>query len=230
MSLAQSLYSFLALVIRFLPNILDSGIQIWNAVEIDQMVKSGEINYPGPFDLPPGQRRRRSISESSSIYNIHLADWLQFQVTVEGLVSIGLVQVPGICLALYGIVQAIRTSTSVKQGVKNSLHASLLIFLPFFIVEIFGFFQFSFSSIFHACCGFVSGQCNKMVARKLDFLHFLGKKDGTGKAKMLCFDAAKVFCGSCVQLCFQIVLLEYWLSSATLENFISGVSTRILML
>merc|ERR1719317_1263935 len=48
-----------------------------------------------------------------------------------------------------------------------------------------------------------------MVARKLDFLHFLGKKDGTGKAKMLCFDAAKVFCGSCVQLCFQIVLLEY---------------------
>ena len=95
------------------------------------------------------------------------------------------------------------------QAAKDSLHASVLMFLPFFLVEIVSFFEFAFSSAFNACFGFLCGQGIKQFVKKFDFLHFLGKKDPTGKAKLLCLDASKVFFGSCLQLCLQVVLLQF---------------------
>ena len=201
------IYSILGLVLRFLPTVLDSGIQIWNGLKIDQMVRGGQISYPGPFFNKP--RAQRSTSESSSVTTISLTEGLTFQFSIEGLVSIGLVQLPAILLALFGIVKAMRTCTSFKQGLNDSLHASVLMFLPFFIVEIISFFQFSFSFLFDTCLGFICGKCSKAVVQKFNFLYFLGAKDPTGKARMLCLDATKMFCGSCIQLCLQIVLLQY---------------------
>ena len=114
MSIANSLLSLSGLVFRFLPTFIDSGVQIWNAVEIDEMVKTGDIDFPGPLEFVEQARRKRSTVESSSLFNIHLTDWLQFQVSVEGCVSLGLVQLPGFCLALFGMVKAILEDTSLK--------------------------------------------------------------------------------------------------------------------
>ena len=43
---------------------------------------------------------------------------------------------------------------------------------------------------------------------KLDLLFFLGKKDKTGKEKVLCLEAAKAFFGSAIQLPIQIWILQ----------------------
>eukprot|EP00092_Neocalanus_flemingeri_P070774 GFUD01086900.1.p1 GENE.GFUD01086900.1~~GFUD01086900.1.p1 ORF type:complete len:481 (+),score=87.55 GFUD01086900.1:40-1482(+) len=205
------LYSLLNVALRVLPIVLDSGIQIWNGVEIDQMVKDGEISYPGPLRVKEQEfgRRKRSIQEGLSLVNITLTDGLSFQMTIEGLVSIGLVQLPALCLAVFGIVQAFQTEGFSKRAAKDSVHASVLMFLPFFLVEIVSCFQFFCSSVFSSCLGFICGKCTQKCVKKFDFLHFLGKKDPSGKAKLLCLDAAKVFFGSCIQLCLQIVLLQY---------------------
>ena len=43
---------------------------------------------------------------------------------------------------------------------------------------------------------------------KLNLLFFLGKKDKTGKEKVLCLEAAKAFFGSAIQLPIQIWILQ----------------------
>ena len=71
-------------------------------------------------------------------------------------------------------------------------------FLPFFIVELFGFIEFSLSNGVQFCCSLaVEKSVEKFVKKllkKFDLLFFLGEKDvsGKGKEKLLSLNAAKV--------------------------------------
>ena len=49
--------------------------------------------------------------------------------------------------------------------------------------------------------------CGKLFEKMMSLLHFLPANDARKKDRLLCVDVAKVFFGSCLQLCFQLVLL-----------------------
>ena len=75
-------------------------------------------------------------------------------------------------------------------------------FLPFFIVQLFGLFEFSLSKGIQFCCSLAVDKCVgksvekfvKKIVKKFDLLFFLGEKDvsGKGKEKLLCLNSAKV--------------------------------------
>ena len=51
---------------------------------------------------------------------------VRFVITVEGLLSLALVQLPGISLAILGIMKAVINHGMTSQGAKDSLRSSLL--------------------------------------------------------------------------------------------------------
>ena len=57
------------------------------------------------------------------------------------------------------------------------------------------------------CKVFCSKAVEKLV-QKTDILFFLGKRENTGREKILCLQAAKIYFGSAIQLCYQIWILQ----------------------
>ena len=51
---------------------------------------------------------------------------VRFVITAEGLLSLGLVQLPGISLGILGIMKAVMNHGMTSQGAKDSLRSSLL--------------------------------------------------------------------------------------------------------
>ena len=140
------------LLFRFLPNLLDAGIQIWNAFEINNMTlptvdANPKVNstipstntekcqivcypnvcfcvfkYPSPIyweyrrplqisrsysdSYEAVGRRKRNIDFDNTIYNININLSLNYNITLEKIVSIVLVQLPGIVLGILGIIKA----------------------------------------------------------------------------------------------------------------------------
>ena len=90
----------------------------------------------------------------------------------------------------------------------NLSRSSILLFLPYFLVELFGFLEFFLSFIVKMCCSIVGTESMKKVVSKCDLLFFVGKKDKTGKEKILCLESAKLFFGYGPQLCFQLWILQ----------------------
>ena len=148
-------------------------------------------------------RQSRSLSQEDLIsvtFNI--------KITLEGAISLGLVQLPGICLGLFGVFRAFQRSGLSKQSVKDSLRSCLLFFLPFFIVELIEFVHFILSAGINLCCALVCSKVGEGMVSKFDLLFFLGNKDSTGKEKILALDSAKVFFGSVLQFCVQFYFIE----------------------
>ena len=54
----------------------------------------------------------------------------------------------------------------------------------------------------------VGTESMKKIVSKYDLLFFVGKKDKTGKEKILCLESAKLFFGYGPQLCFQLWILQ----------------------
>ena len=86
--------SFLAIILRFLPTVLDSGIQIWNGFEIDQMVRDGNFSYKGVGRFYENEldvdlsRRKRSIAEdptNTTIINITLTKGISLSSLPRGI-------------------------------------------------------------------------------------------------------------------------------------------------
>ena len=86
--------------------------------------------------------------------------------------------------------------------------STVLFFLPFFVVELFGFLEFFLSSGIKICCSFGINKIVNNILEKTDILFFLGKKDKTGKEKLLCLEAAKIYFGSAIQLCYQLWIFQ----------------------
>ena len=51
---------------------------------------------------------------------------VRFVITMEGLLSLALVQLPGISLGILGIMKAVMNHGMTSQGAKDSLRSSLL--------------------------------------------------------------------------------------------------------
>ena len=148
---------------------------------------------------------------------------------MEGALSLGLVQLPGVCLGLLGIFKAFQLHGLSKQTAKDSLRSSLLFFLPFFIIEIIEFVHFILSSGVNLCCSIICSQLGEKIVSKLDLLFFLGKKDKTGREKILALDAAKVFFGSVLQLSVQLYLIEISRDDIRVSQYFSVISSLLLI-
>ena len=55
-----------------------------------------------------------------------ISEDVRFGITMEGLLSLALVQLPGICLGILGIMKAVINHGMTSQGAKDSLRSSLL--------------------------------------------------------------------------------------------------------
>ena len=55
-----------------------------------------------------------------------ISEDVRFGITMEGLLSLALVQLPGICLGILGIMKAVMNHGMTSQGAKDSLRSSLL--------------------------------------------------------------------------------------------------------
>ena len=92
--------------------------------------------------------------------------------------------------------------------IKTLFRSCILFFLPFFLVELFGFLEFFLSAGVKVCCSIMCSQAVEKLLQKTDLLFFLGKKEKTGQEKILCLQAAKIYFGSAIQLCYQIWILQ----------------------
>ena len=172
---------------------------------------------------------------------------VKLSISLEGAISIGLVQLPGICLGLYGIYEAFRLSGCSKKGALDALRAFLLFFLPFFIVELvevieifniskkyfsfesFQFVQFFLSSGINLCCSLLCGKVGEGGSEKFNLLFFIGREDKTGRTKILALDAAKVFFGSVLQLSLQIYFIQVQFVEVEMSQIFSVVSSLLLI-
>ena len=137
-----------------------------------------------------------------------ITDQLSFSISWEGLVSCGLVQLPGLALAILGIARAFNIHGCSCQGLEDAFLASFLAFFPFFLVELISMFSFLMSAIVHTFCSLMFKRGVGACAIKFDLLHFLMKKDKRPKAKILALDSTKVFFGSSFQFIFQLYLMR----------------------
>ena len=153
----------------------------------------------------------------------------QIKISLEGAISLGLVQLPGICLGLVGIFKAFQEDGLSKQAVKNSLRSCLLFFLPFFLVELIEFVHFFLSTGLNPCCGLLCSKLGEKIVSKFDLLFFLGNKDKSGKEKILALDAAKVFFGSVLQLSVQLYFIEISVGDLRVSQYLSVISSLLLI-
>ena len=148
---------------------------------------------------------------------------------MEGAISLGLVQLPGVCLGVLGVFKAFQLHGLSKQTGKDSLRSCLLFFLPFFIVEIIEFLHFILSPGVNLCCSIICSKLGEKIVNKFDLLFFLGKKDNTSKEKILTLDAAKVFFGSVLQLSVQLYFIEISREDIRVSQYISVISSVLLI-
>ena len=168
-----------------------------------------------------GRRRRSNLYDGSVSFDI--------KISYEGAISLGLVQLPGVCLGLLGVFKAFQLHGLSKQTARDSLRSCLLFFLPFFIVEIIEFVHFVLSTGVNLCCKVIFSKLGEKIVRKFDLLFFLGKKDNSGKEKILALDAAKVFFGSVLQLSVQLYFIEISKEDIRVSQYISVISSLILI-
>lgn len=221
------------LIFRFLPIITDTGIQIWNGLEVNNISVHGGFHYPEalccrePQGLVEGRKKRSTDGNATNLYEGSYS--FDIKISLEGALSLGLVQLPGVCLGLLGVFKAFQLHGLSKQTAKDSLRSSLLFFLPFFIVEMIEFVHFILSSGINLCCSIICSKLGEKIVSKLDLLFFLGKKDNTGKEKILTLDAAKVFFGSVLQLSVQLYFIEISRKGIRVSQYISVISSLLLI-
>ena len=103
------------------------------------------------------------------------------ELGIETVVSFGLLQLPSIFLAFFGIFEAFHTHGFSFQFVKYGLHAAMLGSIPFFLLELISWFPFTYS-----------GKSTFMNEFKFmqwaDFLNFVPSKRASAKDKQLCLE------------------------------------------
>ena len=74
---ALELFTFSSeIIFRFAPLLTDSGIQIWNSIEVDEIAKEDGFKYGSPLccqvekDEPKFTRRKREINQT--LYEAHM--------------------------------------------------------------------------------------------------------------------------------------------------------------
>merc|ERR1712218_193823 len=96
------------IILRLVPNIADTTIQIINGMEVNDISIQGGFDYPDPLCCRENrseilQMRKRSTDEEN-IYETSLS--FVIKISIEGALSLGLVQLPGVCLGLLGVFRS----------------------------------------------------------------------------------------------------------------------------
>ena len=99
------------------------------------------------------------------------------------------------------------------------------------MLELIGFCEFLLKDVILEGCSNFTDQAVEKFLNKFDILFFVGKKDKSGKEKMLCLESAKLFFGSGPQLVLQLWLLYVTKSSnslAHLSQYLSVASSFLM--
>ena len=137
------------------------------------------------------------------LVTIVVTNTIKLPITVEAFVSVLFLQLPALFLAIFGIYSSLHKHGLSWQGLKDSFLASLLAFVPFSLIEIISLLDVL--RIHEYYLEFLLVICSGWWTKTL--LKNVGCDDRSGKTRLLCIEAAKVFFGSCLQFCFQAVLL-----------------------
>ena len=134
----------------------------------------------------------KPVSDSKNYVETDLGGNLKFLISLETIVSLALLQLPAVCLAVYGVFCALKQPKIVDKFT-DSLLALTIMFLPFCLIEFFALLEFEFArsgvnflaNSAKSCCQSVldsicSG-CSDQAAARLDLLKFLPSKDPTGR-------------------------------------------------
>ena len=149
----------------------------------------------------------------NKLLEIYISESLNFEVSYETVISVAIIQFPAVCLAFFGIFKAFTKHGVSCPAFTDSLKAICLIFVPFCLVELFGViaFQSMLLQIFlekvKMILDAIFGDCTTSFMQNFDLLFFLPNKDSTGRDKLLALEMTKLIFGTCIQLCFQMVLL-----------------------
>ena len=82
-----------------------------------------------------------------------------FFVTDEVLISLALIQLPAVVLAVLGIAKAFHKHGCTCQGLHHVFKASLLVFIPFFLLELVG----SVLELLGLCLGLIP--CSRVIQK-----------------------------------------------------------------
>ena len=113
-------------------------------------------------------------------------------VSLETIVSLALLQLPAVCLAVYGIFCAMN-QPKIRDKFTDSLLALTIIFFPFCLTELFALLEFEFAQGWvnfvvnkvklgcQKALDLICGKCSDKAVATFDLLKFLPNKDPEGK-------------------------------------------------
>ena len=138
---------------------------------------------------PP--RPRPKGKPSKNFVEFELISGTKIIVSLETIVSLSLLQLPAFCLAVYGILCAFTKEQTVCDKLVDSCMASLVVFLPFCLTELFALLHFEFTQgwvsfildkVKMGCQKVLNLICGKSSERAIE--KFLPQKDPTHNDRM----------------------------------------------
>ena len=154
------------------------------------MEGSGDDGGGGECVPPPKPEWKGPLSKNFVVWE--LLSGAKIIVSLETIVSLALLQLPAVCLAVYGIFCAL-SQPRIKDKFTDSLLALTIIFLPFCLTELFALLEFEFAQgwvnfvvnkIKLGCqkvLDLICGKCSDKAVATFDLLKFLPNKDPKGK-------------------------------------------------
>ena len=113
-------------------------------------------------------------------------------VSLQTIVTLGLLQLPAVVLASYGVFCALK-QRRIRDKFSDSLLAITLTFLPFCLTELFALLEFEFGQTWitflvdkvklgcQKALDLICGKCSDNAVASFDLLKFLPSNDPTGK-------------------------------------------------
>jgi hypothetical protein len=160
----------------------------------------------------------------------------EIKISLHTIVTLSLLQFPAVILALYGVICALISSKENLAKFKDFLLALPLVLVPFFFTEIFAVININYGlNCIFECIKTplkLCGKCLDTGLNKMNLLKFLPQIDETGKTDQdLGLQLIKLTFGSCLQLCYQSVLLAAYTPMAKFgyHQVLSIVSSTLMI-
>ena len=156
----------------------------------DFLEGSGSAGGDGGTCVRPPRPRPKG-KPSKNFVEFELFSGTKIIVSLETIVSLSLLQLPALCLAVYGILCAFAKEQTVCDKLVDSCMASLVVFLPFCLTELFALLHFEFTQgwvsfildkVKMGCqkvLNLICGKCSEKAIENFDLLKFLPQKDPT---------------------------------------------------
>ena len=150
------------------------------------------VRPPKPISTSTAQPETDSRLLSKNFVEFELLSGATIIVSLETIVSLALLQLPAVCLAVYGIFCAMNQPRT-RDKFTDSILALTIIFLPFCLTELFALLEFEFAQGWvtfvvnkvklgcQKALDLICGKCSDKAVATFDILKFLPNKDPEGK-------------------------------------------------